>query len=141
MLSGGPNKAGGQVGRKTAKYKKNRRAVAMATPARPFYTVPTIFGVGSSPGSGTGPGNEVTVNFDMQVSVYSQIATTQCGWVDASQSPNLTVLNVIQLSPTQVVLIFSGLVQAGDAIKVPSDDPVIRTYHGGYVQAGDYTAP
>jgi hypothetical protein len=136
-----PSGAGGQLNRKVARYKRNRRAAAMSTPAKPPYTVPTLVGVGSGAGSGVGPGTVLTVNFDQQVSVNNLSSSPLPGWLDVSQTPNLVVVSVVQDSPTQVSLTFSGIIQAGDIIKIPDMDSPIRTYIAGFVNPGNYTAP
>lgn len=135
------NPANGQLGRKVARYKKNRRAVYGSTPSKPSYTVPTLAGTGSGAGSGTGPGTVLTVNFDQIVSVNTLSTAPLAGWRDVSQTPNLTVVSMVQVSPTQVALTFSGTIVPGDVIKIPDMDPSIRTQLGGYVNPGDYVAP
>jgi hypothetical protein len=136
-----PTSNGGQLGRKVARYKRNRRAIAMSTPASPPYTVPTLVGVGSGAGSGVGPGSVLTVNFDQQVSVNTLSSAPKPTWQDVTQSPPLTVVAVVQDSPTQVSLTFSGTIQPGDVIVIFDLDYSIRTGLGGFVNPGAYTAP
>lgn len=136
-----PNPAGGQLGRKAPRYKKNRRAIYASQPAKPPYVVPTLTGVGSGAGSGVGPGSVLTVDFDHQVSVNTSPGSTLPNWTDVSQSPNLVVVAVQQISPTRVLLTFNGSIAAGDTIKIADIDPPIRSFLGGFVQPGDYLAP
>jgi hypothetical protein len=132
---------GGMFKRVTARFKKNRRAVAMSTPGKPFYTIPTIQGVGYGFVSGFTPGTQLSVDFDMIVSVQTQLNAPLPGWVDGTTTPNLRVLAVIQIAPTQVLLTFSGLITPGDTINIPDLDPAIRTSIGGFVQPGFYIVP
>jgi hypothetical protein len=141
FATNGPNKASGQVGRKIARYKKNRRAIYASTPAKPAYTVPTLVGTGSGPGSGSGAGVVLTVNFDMQVSLNTGQFGSAVNWRDASQTPELTVVSAVQTSPTQIALTFNGTIQPGDIFVIPDDGMAIRTWGGGFVQPGNYVAP
>lgn len=137
--TGNPVSSSGQTGRKVARYKKNRRAVYNSTPNTPYYTMPTIAGVGSGEGSGTLPGPVLTINFDVAVSLQSLANKPLPAWTDATQG--LVVTAAVQTSPTQIVLTFSGTVQPGDTIHVPDLDPPIRTAQGGFVNPGNYTVP
>jgi hypothetical protein len=113
----------------------------MSTPVKPPYTMPTLVGVGSGAGSGVGPGTVLTVNFDQQVSVNTLSTAPLPTWTDASTVPPLTVVKVVQDSPTQVSLTFSGTIQPSDVIKIVDNDASIRTYLGGFVNPGNYSAP
>jgi len=83
----------------------------------------------------------LTVTTDQNVVVANSPSSPLPQWLDVSTTPNLTVVSVVQVSPTEVALTFSGTIHQGDVIQIPDNDGSIRTYLGGFVQPGNYVAP
>jgi len=131
----------GMFKRTVAKYKKNRRATAQSTPSKPFYTVPTIQGLGYGFTSGFTPGTQMSVDFDMQVIITTGVNVPLPEWVDASDVPGNQCVAIVQISPTSALLTFASVVKPGDVINISDRDPAIRTMLGGFVAPGAYVVP